>query len=213
MHVGIRSSWKDDNISSTEIVIFDKHHLRRKKKKFRCKLVPLILTTSTTRFYQADTNGLEMTPFLHVLCREMDGQQLLLVWGFGVMGHSPLKAWVELGPLHFPCCCHCCGERAVNNTDNQERPVVNEDTHATLCGLFAICLTSCAFLDVTQEHGSPSLLTSNCPHQEVISQLPLQKEWHQMLSSGLSLHRVFSGKKRERSSAFLCLGDKHLVPG
>lgn len=92
MHVGIRSSWKDDNISSTEIVIFDKHHLRRKKKKFRYKLVPLILTTSTTQFYQADTNGLEMTPFLHVLCREMDGQQLLLVRGFGVMGHSPLKA-------------------------------------------------------------------------------------------------------------------------
>lgn len=176
MHIGIWSSWKDDNISSTEIFIFDKHHLRRKKKKFRCKLVPLILTTSTTWLYQADTNGLEMTPFLHVLRREMDGQQLLLVWGFGVMGRSPLKAWLELGPLHFPCCCHRCVERTVNNTDNQEWPVVSKDTHTMLCGLFAICLTSYAFLDVTQEHGSPSFLTSYCPHHEVISQFHCRRD-------------------------------------
>lgn len=85
----------------------------------------------------------------------------------------------------------------VSHTDSQEQPVVRGDTQDALWPQLFVSLGMLFEMFRRHTQGSPSLTTPNCPYSEVTCQLPPQKGWHQAVCSGISLHRLFSDKKKK----------------
>lgn len=142
-----------------------------------------------------------MAPFLRVICRDRGvGSSCSLS---GASESWQVAHWgpeLSSGPYISPAATTVVKSK-LSTIPTARSNLWSGKAHVMLCGLSVICLTSCAFLDITQEHGSLSLLTSNCPHHEVTCQLSLQEGWHQMITSWIPLHRfVFWQKEGKRSS-------------